>query len=239
MPQPPLSEMPGRGTGQVARSPEEAGAVARGVFPCGVHAAGTDSGDRLLLTKKTVYGILFPRHRGNPADHRPRSAAPGCGDRLLCRVAYVGTESAAPSASALRGARRRTFAGSRTLDLSCLPGFFLPVRVLSELFRRLFLEQLERRLLLSQRTPDSPAPSSRFTMPSPSKNCWRSHEARDWVVYAKPPFGGPQRALEIPGPLHPSDRHSQPPKLLSLEEEPGDVSVEGLSGANTARNPRS
>ncbi len=28
--------------------------------------------------------------------------------------------------------------------MACRPGFFLPVRVLSRLFRRLFLEQLEK-----------------------------------------------------------------------------------------------
>ena len=34
---------------------------------------------------------------------------------------------------------------------------------------------------------------------------------RDWVVYAKPPFGGPAAGAQVPGPLHPSHRHLQPP----------------------------
>ena len=45
----------------------------------------------------------------------------------------------------------------------------------------------------------------------------RSHEARDWLAYAKPPFGGPQRALEylaVTPRIAISNR-----RLLSLEED--------------------
>ena len=81
--------------------------------------------------------------------------------------------------------------------ISCLPGFFLPVAVLSRLFRRLFLEQLEdafyRRQLLFPGSIESLQDAFAF------HDFLRSHEERDWVVYAKPPFGGPQRALEYLG----------------------------------------
>jgi hypothetical protein len=77
--------------------------------------------------------------------------------------------------------------------LSCRPGFFLPVRVLSRLFRRLFLERLvaahdadhlqffgaharlsERDAFTAYLTPVRKA---------------------EWVVYAKRPFGGPAAVL--------------------------------------------
>jgi len=81
--------------------------------------------------------------------------------------------------------------------ISCLPGFFLPVRVLSELFRRLFLEQLEDAFYRNElRFPGSIEPlEDAFAF----DELLRSHADRDWVVYAKPPFGGPQRALEYLG----------------------------------------
>jgi len=80
---------------------------------------------------------------------------------------------------------------------SCLPGFFLPVAVLSQLFRRLFLEQLEDAFYRNElRFPGSIEPlRDAFAF----DELLRSHEARDWVVYAKPPFGGAQRALEYLG----------------------------------------
>jgi hypothetical protein len=75
----------------------------------------------------------------------------------------------------------------------CRPGFFLPVRVLSRLFRRLFLEGLvaafdagelqffgelarlkEREAFLAYLAPE---------------------RAREWVVFAKQPFAGPAQVL--------------------------------------------
>jgi hypothetical protein len=81
--------------------------------------------------------------------------------------------------------------------ISCLPGFFLPVAVLSQLFRRLFLEQLEDAFYRRQlRFPGSIQPlQDAFAF----ADLLRLHEDRAWVVYAKPPFGGPQRALEYLG----------------------------------------
>lgn len=75
--------------------------------------------------------------------------------------------------------------------------FLLPVKVLSRLFRRLFLEALEQAYadgklqFFGDLEPlrDPPA-FARFLTPL------RDH---DWVVYAKPPFGGPQHVLEYLG----------------------------------------
>ncbi len=77
--------------------------------------------------------------------------------------------------------------------LSCRPGFFLPVRVLSRLFRRLFLEKL---------ATAHDAGRLRFF-----GDLRHLADARDfaghlrplrnieWVVYAKRPFAGPQAVL--------------------------------------------
>jgi hypothetical protein len=81
--------------------------------------------------------------------------------------------------------------------ISCPPGFFLSVKVLSRLFRRLFLEQLEdafyRNALIFPGSVEPLQDAFAFD------ELLRSHEDREWVVYAKPPFGGPQRAIEYLG----------------------------------------
>ena len=77
--------------------------------------------------------------------------------------------------------------------VSCKPGFFLPVRVLSRLFRRLMIERLvadhaaSKLLFFGQHTAlaDSDAFSA-FLRPL---------RRAEWVVYSKPPFGGPDSVL--------------------------------------------
>ncbi len=77
--------------------------------------------------------------------------------------------------------------------VSCRPRFFLPVRVLSRLFRRLFLEKLRAahqagRLRFFgdlRHLADSQAFDA-YLLPL---------RDIDWVVYAKPPFGGPEAVL--------------------------------------------
>lgn len=81
--------------------------------------------------------------------------------------------------------------------VGCRPGFFLPVRVLSRLFRRLFLAELhqaydsEALCFFNELAPLSqPAAFARHLAPA---------TRAEWVVYAKPPFGGPERVLEYLG----------------------------------------
>ena len=76
---------------------------------------------------------------------------------------------------------------------SCRPGFFLPVKVLSRLFRRLFLEGLARlqkagklRFLGDLAKLADPEAFTAHLAPLRKTN---------WVVYAKPPFGGPEAVL--------------------------------------------
>jgi hypothetical protein len=81
--------------------------------------------------------------------------------------------------------------------ISCPRGFFLPVKVLSRLFRRLFLDYLEDAFYKNQlRFPGSIEPLQDALA---FNELLREHEDREWVVYSKPPFGGPQRVLEYLG----------------------------------------
>ena len=81
--------------------------------------------------------------------------------------------------------------------ISCRPRFFLPVRVLSRLFRRLFLRYLQEafdvgklRLFSSlQALQDRQAFTHHLDL---VRNV-------EWVVYAKPPFAGPQQVVDYVG----------------------------------------
>jgi len=81
--------------------------------------------------------------------------------------------------------------------IPCRPGFFLPVRVLSCLFRRLFLELLEKAFADGQLQFFSALEHLRENL------AFRRYLAplgnRDWVVYAKKPFAGPQQVLDYVG----------------------------------------
>ena len=85
--------------------------------------------------------------------------------------------------------------GTRWVE--CRPGFFLPVRVLSRLFRRLFLQQLQQafdndelQFFNSLATLKDRVAFAKYLAPA-------THA--EWVVYAKPPFGGPEQVLQYLG----------------------------------------
>lgn len=80
---------------------------------------------------------------------------------------------------------------------SCRPGFFLPVRVLSRLFRRLFLEQLTH--AFRQQQLQWFGDLEPLTDETAFHNYLAPLAGTDWVVYAKPPFGGPQKVLDYLG----------------------------------------
>jgi Zn finger protein HypA/HybF involved in hydrogenase expression len=77
--------------------------------------------------------------------------------------------------------------------IACRKGFFLPVRVLSRFFRRLFLERLsvlhvQGRLRFFGDLAALAAPQAFAAHLAPLRRA-------EWVVYAKPPFGGPSAVL--------------------------------------------
>jgi Putative transposase/Transposase zinc-binding domain len=77
--------------------------------------------------------------------------------------------------------------------VSCKPGFFLPVRVLSQLYRRLFLE-----MLIAAHKADRLQFFNGHAALADFKTfaAWVSALRQiEWVTYAKRPFGGPEPVL--------------------------------------------
>ena len=77
--------------------------------------------------------------------------------------------------------------------VACRPGFFLPVRVLSRLFRRRFLEELAQlhaaaRLRFFGEHAGLAERGAFHAWLAPMRQC-------EWVVYAKRPFAGPEAVL--------------------------------------------
>src|SRR5215831_10961007 len=77
--------------------------------------------------------------------------------------------------------------------IACQNGFFLPVRVLSRLFRRLFLQGLEAMHAADELQFFADLSKLKHA------NAWRAYlpplRKSEWVVYAKKPFAGPLQVL--------------------------------------------
>ena len=146
---------------------------------------------------RLFYDLLFARQRANLAEDRIRSAS-------------ISAPRSASSASCTPG--DRTCSCIPTFTASFPPAdfrritrrwvrprypFFLPVKVLSRVFRGKFLAGLKRlhrrkKLCVPARLPHSPIHSS-------SQNSSAALHRHDWVVYAKPAFGGPMQVLRYLG----------------------------------------
>src|SRR5689334_17277171 len=143
-----------------------------------------------LQNKATVYDILFRAAaetlRRIAADPKHLGAEIGCvavlhtwGQTLLhhphvhCLVPGGG-----PSADGTRW-------------IACRPGFFLPVKVLSRRYRRLFLSHLQAAFETGQLAFHGRL--ARLADPAAFAACLRPLRTVPWVVYAKRPFGGPQQ----------------------------------------------
>jgi hypothetical protein len=72
--------------------------------------------------------------------------------------------------------------------IRCKPGFFLPVRVLSKVFRGKFIDLLKRARGKGKLIGVDDARGFDQLLDASVQH--------DWVVYAKPPFGGPQQVLK-------------------------------------------
>jgi Putative transposase len=84
--------------------------------------------------------------------------------------------------------------------IACRSGFFLPVRVLSRLFRRLFLEGLMAMYRAANLTffGDLAELSEADAFAA-----WIAPLRKtEWIVYAKPPFGGPEAVSGLSQPLY-------------------------------------
>jgi hypothetical protein len=122
-----------------------------------------------------VVGVLMVLHTwGQNLHHHPHVHCVVSGGGLSC--AADGTIDPAPR------------------WVACRPGFFLPVRVLSRVFRGKFLDGLKQlfeqgQLRLPGRLPTLAAAAGRAAW-------WHRLSASDWVVYRKRPFGGPEQVLK-------------------------------------------
>jgi hypothetical protein len=81
--------------------------------------------------------------------------------------------------------------------IGCGSKFFLPVHVLSRVYRRLFLQHLQAAydnelLVLAGKLQPLTQPTAFATLLAMLRQL-------NWVVYAKPPFGGPQQVLDYLG----------------------------------------
>lgn len=189
-----LSEVSGLSTCAVARRATSR-TPSRAVFPCGFHHAGFRRRDRL---PQQGGGLCHPvpLRGGDARHHRGRPQASRHSARCDRRAPYLGPDPATPSACPLCRARWWTFARPHTLGR--LPARLLPAGARpSRLFRRLFLQELRAGFA---------ADRLRFFgdlahLADPAAFAERLDQLRrtDWVVYAKPPFGGPEQVLAYLG----------------------------------------
>ncbi len=160
--------------------------------------------------KATVYGILFaaaaetlltiaadPKHLGarigitavlhtwgSAMTHHPH---------VHCIVPGGGLSPATGEQGASPPTTTKTGTQDTERWIACRPGFFLPVRVLSRLFRRVFLQKLEASFNngdLAFRNHLAP-----LAEPSAFTALVRPLRSTEWVVYAKRPFAGPEVVL--------------------------------------------
>ena len=109
--------------------------------------------------------------------------------------------------------------------IACRPGFFLPVRVLSRLFRRLFLEKLVAAHAAGRLSffGDHAALADAQTFAAYLAPLRKT----EWVVYAKRPFGGPEAVLAY------LSRYTHRvaianSRLIALDQQRRHLQVEGL-----------
>ena len=123
--------------------------------------------------------------------------------------------------------------GSRWI--ACKPGFFLPVRVLSRLFRRLFLDGLAalhaagRLAFLGDLAPLADKPAFDAAL-APLRRS-------EWVVYAKRPFAGPQAVLAYLARYTHRVAISNS-RLIALDDKPASPSSGRTTGSKAATGSR-
>jgi hypothetical protein len=146
-----------------------------------------------LQNKKIVYGILFRATaetlRRIAADRKHLGAVIGflavlhtCGQNLQH---HSHIHCVVPGGGLSTDGRRW---------IPCRHGFFLPVRVLSRLFRGLFLHYLEEAYAAGKLQFHGSL--QHWIDPQSFKTQVKTCRKMEWVVYSKPPFGGPDQVLD-------------------------------------------
>ena len=155
------------------------------VLPSRLHAPGRPRPDRAGQSAGRLRPALAVRRRDRARGGR-RSQAPGCPDRRPGRAAHLGPEPSVPPARPLRRARWWVVSRMAPAGWPLPSHFFLPVRVLSRVFRGKFLAGLRAAFAKGE---------LRFAADQ-FEQALSAAAHTDWVVYAKPPFGGPEQVLK-------------------------------------------
>ena len=215
VPQPALPEVPEPARPALARGAPGRSAAGR-VLPRGLHAAGADRRHRLPEQGRGLRAAVRRRRR-DAADDRRRSRSTWV--RSIGATLVLHTWGSAlthhPHVHGIVPGGGLAPDGERWV--ACRPGFFLPVRVLSRLFRRRFLEELAAAASRgascssSASTPRWPTPRAFADWLAPLRQC-------EWVVYAKRPFAGPAGGAGLPVALHAPRGHLQQPAASRMDE---------------------
>ena len=125
-------------------------------------------------TRRRSTAFSLPDHpRRDSENHLGGPQTPRCGNRLLCRPATVGDKTS----TFIRTCIASCPAADRRLAVIAgfprRPNFFLPVRVLSSLLRRLFMESLKRTIPMPANFSSS-APWKRSRRGLRSPGIWKT-----------------------------------------------------------------
>lgn len=116
--------------------------------------------------------------------------------------------------------------------ISCRKSFFLPVRVLSRLFRKKFLIYLMN--AFRQGKLKFHGEMAGLAEPAAFETLCRQAGRIEWVVYAKPPFGGPEQVLKyLARYTHRVAISNQ--RLLSMEDGRVSFQWKDYAGGNKIR----
>ena len=149
-----------------------------------------------LQNKRTVYGILFR------ATAETLQTIAGDGRHLGAQIGFFAVLHTWGQNLSHHPHLHCVIPGGglspdRSRWISCRPGFFLPVRVLSRLFRRLFLHYLEDAFQAGKLEFFGSLEALR------DARAFHGYIAplneTEWVVYAKAPFAGPRQVLDYVG----------------------------------------
>ena len=140
LPQPALPEVPGRAAQRWLEA-RQADLLPVDYYHV-VFTLPAPIGAIAYYNKAVIYGLLFEVAAETLRTIAADPEASGGADRRDPGAAYLGLGADPPSPCARHRSRRRSRSPTVTRWVACKPGFFLPVRVLSRLFRRRFLEEL-------------------------------------------------------------------------------------------------
>ena len=164
--------------------------------PCRLHTASS-TGTTGTAEHQGHLCSVAPDQCRNTSRSCPRSQTSGCRDRFLQRAAYLESKTRASSPCPLRDSRRRlSFDHTHWVALTRSRSFF-PSRCSGVFFAASSLpvsNGLPGRPTQLPRRPDTVSLNRK-----PSPPGYDLLFRKDWVVYSKPPFGGPEYVLQYLG----------------------------------------